>query len=117
MHHAGATQLDPAGVFANSAPAALALKATEIKLSTRLCKRKVRWAKPCYLLRPEHPAKKLSYCSLQMRHGNAAIDAQTFNLKKHRIVRRIGSISSENTTRRNHSHRHTTTLHCVDLYS
>jgi len=45
MHHAGAAQLNPAGVFTYATAGSITLEATEIKLCTRLRERKVRRAK------------------------------------------------------------------------
>ena len=43
---------------------------------------------------------------LQVRHRDAAIDTQSFDLEKHRIVRGIGSIATKYATGRDHSDRH-----------
>jgi hypothetical protein len=51
-----------------------------------------------------------------MRHRDAAIDTQTFNLKEHRIVRRIGSVAAKHSAGCDHAHRHATTLHRVNLH-
>src|SRR5690349_711218 len=111
MHHPGTAELDPTRVLTNPAASALALEATEIKLRARLGERKVRRSKACHRFRPEHPLQKLRDRALQMRHRDAAVDAQSFNLEEHRIVRRIRSVAPKHTTGRDHPDRHATSLH------
>src|SRR6185503_14912987 len=44
-----------------------------------------------------------------------SIDTQTFNLKEHRIVSRIGSVASKHSSGRNHSNQDAAPLHRVYL--
>ena len=116
MHHAGTAQLDPARVLTDATTTSLALEATEIKLGARLRKRKVGWAKARDRVRPEHSPQKLSHRAFQVRHRDAAVDAQSFDLKEHRIVRGIGSIATKYTSGRDHSDGRAATLHCMNLH-
>src|SRR6185503_10045512 len=100
VHHSRTAQLDPARVLTNTTTASLAFEATEIKFSTRLGEREVRRPKARDRVRPEHPPQKLSHCAFQVRHRDAAIDTQSFDLEKHRIVRGIGSVAAKHSTRR-----------------
>src|SRR5689334_13242148 len=98
MHHPRPAQLDPARVFTNPATRTFAFEATEIELSARLGERKVRWPEARDRVSPEHASQKLRDRSFQMRHRDAAVNAQTFNLEEHRIVRGIGSIAPKHAT-------------------
>jgi hypothetical protein len=51
-----------------------------------------------------------------VRHGYAAIDTQTLDLEEHRIVSRIGRVTPEYASGRDHPHRHAATLHRVNLH-
>src|SRR5215213_2205439 len=116
MHHSGTAQLDPARVFTNATASALAFETTEIKLRARLGERKVRRAKARHSVWPKHPSQKLRDRALQVRHRDAAIDTQAFDLEEHRIVCGIWSVTTKHTARRDHPDRHATTLHRVDLH-
>src|SRR6185369_2045783 len=115
MHHAGTAQLNPARVLTNATTTSLALEATEIKLGARLRERKVRRSKARDRVRSKHSSQKLSHRALQVRHRDTAIDAQSFDLKEHRIVRGIGSIATKYTAGRDHPNRRAATLHRMNL--
>src|ERR1041385_6344767 len=51
-----------------------------------------------------------------MPHRDTTIDAQSFNLEEHRIVRGIRSVAPKHATGRDHPDRHATTLHRVNLH-
>src|SRR6185312_5484779 len=89
MHHAGAAQLDPARVLADTTTRAATLEAAEIELGARLSERKVGRPETSPGIRSEHTAQKLRYRAFQVRHRDAAVHTQSFNLKKHWIVSRI----------------------------
>src|ERR1041385_2781031 len=115
MHHPGTTQFDPAGILADATTAALAFEATEIKLRTRLREREIRRPKTRHRVSAEYAPQKLGDCSFQVRHRDAAIPTEPLDLEEHRVVRRIRSIATKHTPRRDHAHRNTPTLHCVNL--
>src|SRR6185369_5256298 len=116
MHHAATTQLDPTGVFADATAAALAFEATEIKLSTRFGEREIRWSKTRDRVGAKHLPEQFTDRAFQVRHRDAAVDTQSFDLKEHRIVRRIRSVASKYSSRCNHSNRNAAALHCVYLH-
>src|SRR5690242_7146923 len=116
MNHSRAAELDPAGVLADATPGAFALEATEIKLRARLGEGKVRRAKTRDRVGAKHAAQKLRHCSLQMRHRDAAIHAESLDLVEHRIVRRVGRVATKNTSGRDHANRHAATLHRMNLH-
>src|SRR5438309_521456 len=51
-----------------------------------------------------------------MRHGDSPVDAQSLNLKEHRIVSRVRRVTTKNPARRDHANRRTTALHGVYLH-
>src|SRR6185312_6257370 len=55
------------------------------------------------------------YRAFQVRHRDAAVHTQSFNLKKHWIVSRIRSITPEDSTWGNHAHRRSASLHGMNL--
>ena len=116
MHHAGPAQLDPARPFADSTAFAAATKATVINFGARLGKGKVRWTKPRFCFGTEQSMNKFGERPFQVRHGNSAIHAETFDLIKHRIVRRVGRITAKDATRRDHPDRRAAALHCMNLH-
>src|SRR5919106_6982903 len=116
MHHAGTTQLDPAGVFADATTTALTFKTTEIKLGARLREREIRGSKTRHRVGSKRAPQKFRNRSFQMRHRDATVNTQSLDLEEHRIVRRIGSIATKHTARRDHAHWNTATLHRMNLY-
>src|SRR5262249_55271551 len=116
MHHPRTAQLDPARVFTNATTRAFAFEATEIELRARLSERKVRRPEARDRVRPEHSSQKLRDRTFQMRHRDAAVNAQSFNLEEHRIVRRIRRVAPKHTAGCDHPNRHATTLHRVNLH-
>src|SRR6185369_9160211 len=94
----------------------LAFETAKIKLRARLGERKVRRSKARDRVRPKHSPQKLRDRAFQVCHRDAAIDTQSFHLEEHRIVRRIGSVATKYTARRDHPYGHATTLHRVNLH-
>src|SRR5712691_6554172 len=116
MHHARPAQLNPTRALANTTPCTTAFEATEIKLGARFGKWEVRGPKAGDSLWTKHAAQKLRYSTLQMCHGDSPVDAQSLNLKEHRIVSRVRRVTTKNPARRDHANWRTTSLHGVYLH-
>src|SRR5437868_2356438 len=59
---------------------------------------------------------EFSQRAFQMRHRDSAIDAQTLDLKEHRVVGWIRRVATKYSAGRDHSHRRTATLHRMNLH-
>src|SRR5437588_2840950 len=103
-------------MLARAAARAVTFEATVINLRARLREREVRRAKARARLRSDQAMNHLGERPLQVRHSDAAINAQTFNLIEHWIVRCIRRVASEHSTGRNHSERRSAPLHSVNLH-
>src|SRR5262245_25971824 len=116
MHHAGSTQLDPAAPFTDATTLAAAIETTIIDFSAWFGEWKVRRPKARLRCRTEEAVHKFGQRALQMRHRDAAIDAQPFDLIEHWIVCRVGRVAAKDSARRNHPHRRAASLHRVNLH-
>src|SRR5688572_8807875 len=115
VDHARSSQLNPTRVLADPATTPLALETTEIKLGARLSEREIRRSKARDSVGTKHPSQKLADSPLQMSHCDASIHTQAFNLVKHWIVGRIGSVTPKDAARSDHPDRHATALHRMNL--
>src|SRR6266498_439929 len=116
VNHARPAKFYPSRVLANATTSAAALETTEVEFCARFCKRKIRRPKPRDRLRAKHPAQKLSHRALQMCHADSAIHAETFNLKKHRVVGWVRRIAAKDSAGSYHSQGRTTALHRMNLH-
>ena len=122
MDHSRAAKLDPAGAFARAASfafefaGAVAFEAREIEFRRRLGKREVGRPKTRDRIVAEHSLEPFGDGAFEMGHRDAFVDAETFELMKHRRVRHVRRVAAKNLTRCENAERHAAAFHRADLY-
>lgn len=105
MDHSRAAELYPASAFAWTAALTVDLtgsvtaKAREIELGRRLGEREVRRPKSRDSVGAIHPFEPLGNCPFQMRHRDAFVDTEAFQLVKHRCMRHVGRVAAKHLAR------------------
>src|SRR5262245_27986496 len=115
MDHSAAAQLDPSGPLADSASRPAAHKTAEVELRGGLGERKVGGAESSSQPGTEHQLDELLHGALQISHRDPAIDIEAFELKEHRIVSWIRSVSTKHPAWRNNPERRLASLHRMYL--
>ncbi len=89
IDHAGAEDLEPAGVLARAAAGATAEQAFDVELDARLGEREEVRPQTDGAVGPEELAGELVQRALEVGQGDAAVDGQALDLVEHRRVRGV----------------------------
>src|SRR4029453_7905851 len=94
MHHSSPKDFDPACTTARAASFSPADEAVDAKLHSRFDKGEVIAAKRDSALFSENETCELCECSFQVGHADAVVNGETFNLRHHPFMRRIGGLEA-----------------------
>src|SRR6266487_5267317 len=89
MHHTCAKDLQPAGVFADAAPLAVAERAIDIDLGARFREREVAATEAHAASLAEELLRETLQAALEIGHRAKLVDQEALDLVEHRLVRRV----------------------------
>src|SRR5215212_10270093 len=111
MDHAGATHLQPAGALANPAAGSATDGAVDREVDPRLDERKEVAPETGAPLGTEELPRHLGKGSLEVCHGDVAVDGQSLELMQHPLVRGVLRLVAIDATGNDHSYRRLGLLH------
>src|SRR6185312_8946539 len=115
MHHAAAAELDPAGLLAHRAAAAVALPAAQVDLRARLGVREEARTEPHPRRRREHLLREREQRAFEIRERESLADREPFNLSESGGVRQVEVVAAVHTAGRDDPDRRLVRLHVPDL--